>query len=334
MNIHLPALKVGLILYLSVNFAATVFPQENFGQVSVCFYDTGEFSLSSSKDKKESVISILTGINPDILILAGVGDLDSLNELKKTVKSAKFAKMVSGDDKTRHLAVISRLEPLEFHPITDLKYKIKDVELPVKRGFLHCVFKSGTYKFHLIGADLQSRDKVENFNQTDMRRYEARLLRYHVTALIKENIGNNIIVAGNLNDTCGMASIKEIYNRRFDIVKRLFDIRPIDSLRTSWTYWDCKSDDYERIDYIIGTSSILPEIVREKTYICQDPRWNSASMHRPLIVTIDCREGNPWSKEKIESIYPNAIYEGPASHFEEDKPVGEKPKRNPPSKKE
>ena len=328
-------LKVFAILLqflIFANFAATLQAQEKPREISVCFYDLDKFTSEESPERKTLLEQFIKGINPDILVLSGVKDLKTFAEIKKFLPDAKFAKMIEAEDKERHIAIISKIQPQETKELTDLKYSIKDLELPVKRGFLYCLFKSGEYSFHLIAADLKNRDKVEGANQTDMRRYEARLLRYYVSEIIKENTESNIMIAADLNDTCGMAPVKEVYNRRFNIIKKLYDIRPLDSLNTSWTHWNSGSDDYERIDYLIATSSLLPEISREKTRICENNSWDNISSHRPIVGTIVCKDQERWTKEKLDSIYPNAIYEGPAGHFEEDKTIGDKPKRNPPTK--
>jgi len=314
------------------SFPSTLQAQGKPQEISICFYDLGKFTSGESPEKKAILKQSIKDINPDILVLSGIKDEKALAEIGKFLPDAKFAKMIESEDKERHIAIISKIKPQETKELTDLKYSIKDVELPIQRGFLDCVFKSGEYVFHLIAADLKNRDKVEGFNQTDMRRYEARLLRYYVTGIIKENEESNIMVAADLNDTCGMAPIKEIYNRRFNIIKKLYDVRPLDSLKTSWTHWNSDNDDYERIDYFIATSSLIPEISREKTRICENSKWDRISSHRPIVTTIVCKDEERWTKEKLDSVYPNAIYEGPAGHFEKDKPIGEKLKRNPPRK--
>lgn len=317
---------------LFANFAIALQAQEKPREISICFYDLNKFTSGENPERKALLKQFIKEINPDILVLSGIKDEKTLGEIRAFLPDAKFAKMIEADDKERHIAIISKIQPQETKELTDLKYEIKDIELPVKRGFLHCIFKSGEYSFHLIAADLKNRDKVEEFNQTDMRRYEARLLRYYVTGIIKEDNESNIIIAANLNDTCAMAPVKEIYNRRFNIIKKLYDIRPLDSLNTSWTHWNCDSDDYERIDYFIATSSLLPEVSREKTRIFENTNWDKISMHRPVVTTIVCKDEERWTKEKLDSVYPNAIYEGPAGHFEKDKTIGDKPKRNPPTK--
>lgn len=330
-----PLLKtLFFILFIIANFAIRISADET-KKITVCFYDAGCFSFESEKKDKDAMANMLASISPDILLLAGIKEKSILEIFKQSLNSANFAEIVEAEDKERHLAIVSKIKPVKFIPITDQKYSINNTELPVKRGFMHCIFNIDDYVLHIVAAHLQEREKVEGFNQTDMRRYEARLLRYYVNSIIKADSKSNILVVGNMNDTCGMATIKEIYSRKFDSPKRLYDIRPTDNMRTSWTFWNSSSDEYERIDYFMATYALLPEIIREKTFINQDFRWKQLSKHRPIIVGIKCRDENLWTKEKVEKFYPNAIYQvGVTEHFEEDKPVGEKPKRNPPTIKQ
>lgn len=324
-----------LTIFIFANFASSQLPAvDTTPAITLCFYDLESFSSASPAEKKDWAASTIKRNRAQIVVLAGIKDKTALIELQKSLEGFVFSNIIEAADNERHLGVISKIKPEKYESLTDIKYKIEETELPVQRGFMHCVFNIEGYKFHLLAADLKDRTKDPKFNQTDMRRYEARQLRRLATEIIKENPENNLIILGNLNDTCGMAPIKEIYNRRFDIVKKLFDIRPIDSLKTSWTYWNTGTDDYERIDYAITTSSMLPELLREKTYISEDEQWPKASRHRPIVVTFTCKDAEHWSKEKLDEIFPNSIYEGTASHFDKDKPVGEKPKRNPPGKKQ
>ncbi len=318
-----------LILLLFANFA-DVWADSPPQIIKICFLDLGDFSEKSGGQKLESAASLLSKTSADIFMLAGIADRTALNLIAKKL-GMPHTELVEGADKERHLALISRIKPSKVICLTDLKYTLKDIELPVKRGFIDAVFEIDGYSFHLIGAHLQERVKVENLNQTDMRRYEGRLLRAHVNEIFRKEKNPNFLIAGNLNDTCGMSTIKEIYNRRFDIPKRLFDARPIDGMRTSWTYWNPDTDDYERIDYFLASSQLVPEIVRKDSFILENHEWRALSGHRPIVMGVLAREQSEWSRERFDAEYPSTIFEGEAKHFEADKGVGEKPQRNPPN---
>jgi len=179
----------------------------------------------------------------------------------------------------------------------------------LQTAFLHATFDINGYIFHVFGANLKDRSKHPLYNQYDMRRYEARRLRALITKVIKSEKKHpaNIVLLAGLNETCGKAPVKDIYNRRFGIEKRLFDLRPVDSLNVSWTFLNRSIDEYERIDYIIISSGIMPEVLLDETMIIENPNWSEASMHRPVIVTIRSEDMPVWSKEKIDKEFPKTI---------------------------
>ncbi|MFZ2655136.1 MAG: hypothetical protein WAX69_09460 [Victivallales bacterium] len=296
--------------------------------VAVCFMDADGFSSSDPQDRKDAMASDLKLSGAEIIVLSGIKDAASADEIRKMLPGFKLTGKVEGADKESIIAVISRISPDKFEALTDIKYKIEDTEMPVSKGFAHAVFSIDGYKFHLIGADLKDRRQHPEYNQTDMRRYEARQLRYLVNGISKAEPGSNILVVGNFNDTCGMSPLKELYNRRSGIEKRLFDIRPVDPMKTTWTSWNRETDDYERTDYALASFSMVTEIVRGKTTLVPTENWKKFLSHRPLLVTISCKDVDKPLKESLDKEYPHCIYSGEAAHFEEDREIGSKPERN------
>ncbi len=302
-------------------------PAETPENISVCFLDVGGDASASPDGRKEAIVMDLKVSGAEIIVLSGVRDTVSALEIKKMLSGYEYINIVESIDKRSVLTVISKIKPDKFEALTDVKYKIDDREIPVSKGFAHGVFNVNGYRFHLVAADLKDRMKHPEFNQTDMRRYEARQLRYLVNDIGKRELDSNILVVGNLNDTCGMSPLKELYNRRSGIEKRLFDIRPVDSMKTTWTYWNKETDDFERIDYAMASFSMISEIVRNKTAVIQTDNWKKASTHRPLLVSIHCKDAVKPLKEDLDKNYPYCIYSGEAAHFEEDREIGDKPER-------
>lgn len=292
-----------LLLLICTSFISTLAATP----LNLVFFDL-DASLPMSDERLDRITAILKQSNPDIIILAGVKSESELKMINTGLPGYSFAKTVNGKDKSSLLVFLAKNPPASFQAVTDLKYVIKDdIQLPVQKGFIHAVIDQDKYQLHILGADLKNRDKHPVYNQTDMRRYEARLLRHLATEIIKKNNQANIMVLANLNDTCGKSPVKEVYNRRFGIEKRLFDLRPLDKLQVSWTHFSPETDEYERIDYAIVSSPLIPEIDLEKTRIIDYEDWRKVSSHRPFIVSIDCLDRPLWTKEKIDTIFPNAI---------------------------
>ena len=284
-------------------------------KITCCYYDiAGSNNAPVTKQRKDIITEQLRKSKASIVVLAGLRDQAMLDSILKDLKGFTFSEIVETGSNSTHIAMIAKMRPEKFKALTDQKYNIKKgVTLPVERGFIHAVFDINGYILHIFGANLKDRTKHPLYNQYDMRRYEARALRKLITATIKKDKKHpaNILLLAGLNDSCGKAPVKDVYNRRFGIEKRLFDLRPIDSLNVSWTYLDDATDEYERIDFAIASSGIIPEIVFDETVILEDPRWYTASTHRPIIVTLIPVEKPVWSKEKLSTLFPKTIRSTP-----------------------
>jgi len=291
----------------------------------LCFHDLGRGAPDIA-----ATVRLLRRAEADVIVLAGVRDEAALGSLRDGL-GANFAGWVRGDDPQHRLAMLAKCAPAAFVAHEGITYRIKDRDLPVRRGFLQALVVAGDYRLHLFAAHLKSREKHAEFNQTDMRRYEGRRLRALVNDLLAREPQANILVLGNLNDTCGMSTVKEIYNRRFGIPKRLFDLRPTDALRTSWTSWDPAGDAYERIIYALATAALIPEVARDGTRILHDPGWTEESAHRPLVVTVSCHDAPEWPRERLDAMFPNTIYAvNAAADEEKEREIGVKRQRSSP----
>lgn len=305
-----------------------------------CFFDTDHFSANEPGKRQQALINMLQTVGADCVVLAGIRDAAALKKITNELPQYMFSRLVNGQDHERRLAIIAKDVPAAYKSITDLSFNIRDRQKKmhqrlIKRGIIHAVFESGDYRLHLFGAHLYERQKHEQFNHTDIRRYEARALRKYINALLKKEPKANILLLANLNDDCGKSPVKDIYNRRFGIKKRLFDLRPLDSIRTSWTCFNQNADAYERLDFAICTSWLIPEVDFADNGIYQVAGWQRFFRHRPIWVTVDFADREVWPKMQLANLFPNTVYEGVAGskHFEKQKKVGKSRKRNSPTKK-
>jgi len=192
----------------------------------------------------------------------------------------------------------------------------------VSRGFAHCVFQwSNGYKLHVVGTHLKSK-RFHPLGQTDMRRYEARQLRYLFDKIIKEDPDANVLIAGDFNDAPNSSPISTVCGRRYKFTRQLYDLRPFDKYGMSWTYlWD-EGETYSRIDYAFASYALLPEIEFEQTCVPFVGEWYVASDHRPLVVTLhpSDREAAPGILSQFEKNRRKAPV--PMSSFHEGRVVG------------
>jgi endonuclease/exonuclease/phosphatase family metal-dependent hydrolase len=277
------------LLLLLVTLGASAAPSP----VSVLSFNLNNYSPRSTNGRKSpeshaAVASIIANASADIVVVQEIRNADAAEHLRAAVAERgveyPFVTVVEASDMFRKLAVFSRIEPAEIAHNTTASYTVKDEIVPVRRGFAYCRFQFGDYKFHLIGAHLKS-PVYHRLGQTDMRRYEARQLRYFIDTIIKEDLEANILVVGDLNDNIDSSPLKTIIYRRYKFNKRLYDIRPVDTVNTSWTYFYSTMDNYGRVDFSLCSYGMLPELVMDRCELRSDPEWNVASDHRALFVT-------------------------------------------------
>ncbi len=241
-----------------------------------------------------AAVKIVVHLDPDIAVLCEVLGEASYLELYRKFKDAglnfQFGTIVKGQDGDRNITVFSKIQPARVNHEVNATYSLNGQDVRVRRGFAHCVFRwQNGYELHIVGAHLKSK-VFHQLGQTDMRRYEARLLRYLADDIIKANPAANILVLGDMNDLSDSSPLNTLYARRSGPQKQLYDLRPVDGQNHSWThYWD-QNDTYSRIDYALASLGILPEVAFAETVIPDIAEIELASDHRPLLVVIRPQE--------------------------------------------
>ena len=269
------------------------------------YFVKGERS-SPVKDEKsrDAVASTIEVADPDIVILSEIGGQKSIKDLAERLKrdgiDYKYVDVMHGSDSWRYLGVLSKLKPVEVEKKTDLTYKIHPKKLPpgamdnvpVQRGFLHIIFQKDDYKLHIVGVHLKARLFNSRYNQTDMRRFEARLLRYFINDILKKEPEANLLVVGDFNDTFSSDPLTTIRGDKLkNESKKLTDLKLQDRWHNSWTHWWHSEDSYSRIDYSLASQGLIKEINFDKSKIIHIPSlWLIASDHRALLTVITAKD--------------------------------------------
>ena len=115
-----------------------------------------------------------------------------------------------------------------------------------------------------------------------MRRAEGRLLRRHVDGILEKNPDDRLIVYGDFNDTRSSNTGKIVVGSYND-PNYLTAIPAADSTGTRWTHWWALHDIYSRIDFVTVSHAMKPETDFEGSRILDDPEWETASDHRPIL---------------------------------------------------
>ena len=314
-------MKIILFLYI---FSSTIllFSADNISVMSYNLWNyfviEGPRSKVKSESSKEALVQVIKAADPDIMLVSEIGGEPALNDLlahlKKVGLNYKFSTVMYGADRTRHIGCIAKFKPKYVRKNYDKTYNIKSKKsgemdkVYVQRGFLHILFDIDGYKLNIVNAHFKSRLPHYLYSQTDMRRSEARLLKYYVNGIIKKYPEANILVTGDLNDICGSSPLITLRGMERKEKNRLYDLKPIDSEGASWTHWWKTHDSYGRIDYFLVSPSLLSEIVFDKLTIPHISKYAlKASDHRPLIMEIKTKDRDNWSQKQITENFINGI---------------------------
>lgn len=277
------------------------------------FIEGERCSPKKKESSRNAVAQCIASADPDIIMVSEIGGKKSLQDLLQRLKKLgieyKYSDYMTGADTSRSLGIMAKLKPEKVNKVTHLRYKIrpkKDSKLPmesvpVQRGFHHVIFKKDDYKFHIINVHLKAKLFHPRYNHTDMRRLEARLLRYYVDDILEKNEDANILLVGDMNDVVNSDPIKVIKGDKLKEKRKLVDLKPADSKNLSWTHWYKEQDTYSRFDYSLVSKGLLSEVDLKKTRIIHIPEiWLLASDHRPLLTVIKCEE----KAQKLETTGP------------------------------
>lgn len=246
-----------------------------------------EFS-SKPENEIQSLIQIISDINPDILGVCEMGRADEFEDFKKRLNLAglgyNYFEYVAGPDQERHLALASRFPIVSHQSITDAAFLANGVREKVRRGFLDVTIKiNSTFQLRLLGVHLKSK-LAAPVDEALLRRNEAHLLRQHVEKIVNTTPSTELLVYGDFNDTKNEPALQEIMGSRTS-PDHLFDLWLADSVGDHWTHYWKFADLYERIDFILVTDNLLKKWDRPKSYIYRSDHWNEASDHRATVAT-------------------------------------------------
>lgn len=338
-GIHASVFLFGvLFLFSLITFTGTLSAADAPSRFTVLSYNVYNFLAADqeqvkSEESRGAVIDILASLSPDIMVLLETGGKETLDTISAGLAekghSYPFASVVEGADPVRRIGILAKFAAQSVEHNIGGTYRLRDRDVPVQRGFGHCIFRwDNGYVFHLLAAHLKSKH-FDPLGQTDMRRYEARLLRYMYDDILEKDPQANVLIVGDFNDTPDSSPISTLCGRRYKRERQLYDLRPVDSLNLCWTHcWD-EADTYSRIDYAFAGYALLPEVLLDETYIPFPNEWSLASDHRLLLVTVVPRE-QPVTEAILGRFSRNARITSPLeSSFHEGRIVGSRKARKP-----
>ncbi|MEM7700265.1 MAG: endonuclease/exonuclease/phosphatase family protein, partial [Verrucomicrobiota bacterium] len=239
----------------------------------------------------EALIEGIGAMQPDILGVCELGDSTHLDDLQSRLRAigidlphTELVRDSGGYD--RNLAMLSRFPIIDRQSRDDYAYEIDGEKLAFQRGVLDVKIKiNPRYHLRYIGLHLKSKREVPEADQAMMRLNEAQLARAHVDAILEEEPGANLLLMGDLNDLRVEPPVKTLQGR-FGRYNYLSSLTLSDDYGFRWTHHWGWADSYSRFDFALVSKGISPEIDRDKSYIHHWDDWDTASDHRPLVLSL------------------------------------------------
>ena len=237
-----------------------------------------------------AVIETLLEIKPDILGVTEIGDQSMLADLQSRLKAGGLdyscSERVEGADPVRHIAVLSRFPIVARSSRGDVPFELNGRQQRMSRGILDVTVQlSEHYRLRLVGAHLKSKRQVPEYDEKSLRAKEASLLKGVLNKILEANPQEKVLLFGDLNDTKNEFPVRELVGPSSSpcYMKDLF---LTDRYGFHWTHFWSAADIDSRIDYILASRSLVPDIDMERSGISSFRRWYKASDHRAIFATL------------------------------------------------
>lgn len=241
-----------------------------------------------------ALVSMLKRIRPDILGVVEIGDQSMLADFQARLSAAGMClphlEWVPAPEGERHIAVLSRFPITARNSRSDVSLELDGRHHKMGRGILDVTVEiTPNYHLRLVGLHLKSRRKVPAFDEKKFRAREALLVRSHLDSILQANPAANLLLFGDLNDTKNEATVKDILGIS-GTPAAMRDLPLRDASGLVWTHFWSDADVYSRIDYLMASEALWPEINLSRSGIGGGREWRKASDHRPVYTTITASE--------------------------------------------
>ena len=242
------------------------------------------------ESERDAVVRMIGTIHPDFLGLMEMGDPRQLDDLKKRLKSAGLdfphSEYLEGSDSTRHLALLSRYPIIERHSRGDVPLWVNGMALHSPRGILDVTVEpSPGYRLRILCVHLKAKLEVAEYDEGELRLAEAREVRRYVRDILRDDQQTRLILMGDFNDTKNEKALWEIKGKP-DWPDSLIPVSLADDHGEFWTEYWAAADIYSRIDYVLVTKKLEPEIDAAQSGIARPSYWNQASDHCPVTIAL------------------------------------------------
>jgi endonuclease/exonuclease/phosphatase family metal-dependent hydrolase len=237
-------------------------------------------------DEKSAVISLLKAHSPDVIGLCEVGTAADLEEIRESFKAAGLdlphSHYTGGSDSVRRLGLLSRFPITATSKPAKTEFQLNGRTYAINRGILDATVTAHGKPYRFLGVHLKSKRPVADADEEEIRVHEARLLRQHIDTIFAGAPNPRLIVYGDFNDTRPTRTVKTITGS-YNSPGYLTALPAKDSKGHAWTHHWAPHDIYSRIDFITVSHALRNELDFQNSYIIDDPGWETASDHRPIL---------------------------------------------------
>jgi endonuclease/exonuclease/phosphatase family metal-dependent hydrolase len=272
---------------------------DSYSEITFGAYNLENYTLlgsertrPKSQPARDAVSKVVASVRPDILGVCEVGEEEALADLKQRLAGLgldfPYQEYVPGPDPDRRLALLSRFPIVRRKSLPKVPFELNGRPELVRRGFLDVSIQvNPSYTLRLVGVHLKS--KLPSPSGEDLiRRCEADQLRLLVERILSEDPHANLLVYGDLNDTREQPTIRQALGP-WGGVFSLLDLPAEDPQGDRWTYYRQFTGVYSRIDYLLVSRALKPEL-SGTAGISRAPEWKNASDHRLLYTRISPRD--------------------------------------------
>ncbi len=242
------------------------------------------------ESEKSAVVRMIDTIHPDVLGLMEIGEPRQLEDLTRRLREAgmnfPYSEYLAGNDTTRHVALLSRYPIVERHSRGDLPLWVNGVTLHSPRGILDITVElSPGYRLRILCVHLKAKLEVAEYDEADLRLAEAKELRRYVRDLLRDDPQARLVLMGDFNDTKNEQPLWQITGKE-DWPDSMRPVSLSDDRGEFWTEYWSGADIYSRIDYIMVSKKLEPEVVLAHSGVARPSFWNEASDHCPVTISM------------------------------------------------
>lgn len=255
------------------------------------------------EDEKAALRAVIRRMNADVLALQEVGGEAFLTELQRDLKREGVeypygVTMDAGEDKNRMTAVLSKRPLTKVMKHGDLTFKYFDGVIKVKRGLLEVRVspagpgdgaqgEAGGGGVALFVVHLKSRytERADDPAAALQRAAEAVAVRDRVLKVFPEPATARFLILGDFNDNRTSRPVRAILARGDTVISTW--LPAADARGEVWTHFFRKEDSYSRVDHVLVSPGLWPQVRGAAGRIEDAAEAGKASDHRPVVAVIE-----------------------------------------------